>query len=88
MKSFHNVLEEEINEEYEYELENKLTDIDVKNKIEKILDIKNISEIFKYSIEVRNEKIRELNILKGVSKVQISRVLGMNKRLVQKIMEK
>ncbi len=82
------MLEEEINEEYEYELENKLTDIDVKNKIEKILDIKNISEIFKYSIEVRNEKIRELNILKGVSKVQISRVLGMNKRLVQKIMEK
>ena len=51
------MLEEEINEEYEYELENKLTDIDVKNKIEKILDIKNISEIFKYSIEVRNEKI-------------------------------
>ena len=82
------MLEEEINEEYEYELESKLTDIDVKNKIEKILDIKNISEIFKYSIEVRNEKIRELNILKGVSKVQISRVLGMNKRLVQKIMEK
>ncbi len=82
------MVDNDINEEYEYELESKLTDIDVKNKIKKILDIKNISEIFEYSIKVRNEKIRELNILKGVSKAQISRVLGMNKRLVQKIMEK
>ena len=82
------MIDNDINEEYEYELESKLTDIDVKDKIEKILDIKNISEIFEYSIKVRNEKIRKLNILKGVSKAQISRVLGMNKRLVQKIMEK
>ena len=82
------MVDNDINEEYEYELKSKLTDTDVKNKIEKILDIKNISEIFKYNIKIRNEKIRELNILKGVSKAQISRVLGMNKRLVQKIMEK
>ena len=82
------MVDNDINEEYEYELKSKLTDTDVKNKIEKVLDIKNISEIFEYNIKIRNEKIRELNILKGVSKAQISRVLGMNKRLVQKIMEK
>ncbi len=86
-KKFHNLFEDNINEEYEYELEGKLNDIELKNKIEKILNIKDVREISKYNTKIRDEKIRTLSIIKGVSRAQISRVLGMNKKTVERIMK-
>ena len=36
---------------------------------------------------MRNEEIKKLEIIKGISKVQVSRILGINKRLVERIMK-
>ena len=84
---YHHHNESQINDEFEYELVSKLTDAQVKEKIEKILNITNVREIRTYDKKLRNEQLKKLGIIKGTSKSQISRVLGINKKIIQKILK-
>lgn len=86
-KKFHNDSDEKINDEFEYEIKTKFTDEEVKNKIEKILKINDLKEINNLSIKKRDEKIRKLKELKGISYVQMSRVLGIKKGIVERAMK-
>lgn len=86
-KKFHNDNDEEINDEFEYEIKTKFTDEETKNKIEKLLKIKDLKEINNFSIKIRDEKIKNLKVLKGIPYVQISRVLGLKKGIVERAMK-
>ena len=44
-------------------------------------------EIRTYDTKLRNEQLKKLEIIKGTSKSQISRVLGINKKIIQKILK-
>lgn len=68
----------------EYEMRNRLTDEEVIYFIKEELKIYNIQEIQNYNIEYRNEIIRRIKEIKGVTQKQIARVLGVTVRIVQK----
>lgn len=83
----HQLEEEKINDYVEFEMINKLTDIEVKEKIEEVLALKSVREIKDYSIKLRNEKIKKLKEIKGTSKSQIARVLGINRKIIERAMK-
>ena len=84
---FHNYMTNEINEEVEYEGISKLTDEQVREKIQKILQLKEISDIYMYDKDTRNKRIKKLKDIQGTSKVQLARILGMNRKMLERIMK-
>ena len=84
---FHKYINEGINDEIEYEIIDKLADNEVKEKIEKLLQINDAREIRTYNTKIRNEKLKQLQEIKGTTKVQLSRVLGINKRMLERVMK-
>ena len=84
---YHSRKENLINEEVEYEFAYKLKDEQVKEKIQQILKIENVRLFRMYDKDTRDAKLKELKIIKGASKAQISRVLGINKKMVERIMK-
>ena len=76
---------EESLELLEYEMRNKLTDEEVIYFIKQKLNIDNIEKIQNYNKKDRNDIIRKLKNTKGITQPQISRILGINIRLVRKI---
>ena len=83
---FHNVEDEKINDYVEFEIVNKLTDIELKERIEKLLKMDNVREIKEYNVQLRNEKIKKLKKIEGTSKSQIARVLGINRKVIERAM--
>ena len=81
---YHNRKVNLINEEVEYEFAYRLTDEQVKEKIQQILKIENVRVFHTYDKNTRNEKLKELKIIRGTSKAQIARVLGINKKIVER----
>ena len=84
----HSYESECINDEVEYEGIEKLTDEQVIEKIRKILKIQNIREIKDYDKKKRNEKLQQLKVIEGTTKVQISRILGINRKIIERAMER
>ena len=90
---FHNVdsdrnIEEKIRNIIEYELCEKMTDEEIEKYICEILHIQRVSEILQYSIEIRNEKLSKLRCLKNISVTQLSRVIGINRKMIERAMKK
>ena len=85
--AIHQREEEQINDYVEFEIISKLTDIEVKERIEKVLELNNIREIKNYNVQIRNAKIRKLKEIKGTSKSQIARVLGISRKIIERAME-
>ena len=85
--AIHQREEEQINDYVEFEMISKLTDIEVKERIEKVLELNNIREIKNYNVQIRNAKIRKLKEIKGTSKSQIARVLGISRKIIERAME-
>ena len=85
---FHNDVINEMNEEIEYEGIAKLTDEQLEEKIKRILQLKQIQEIYMLDRNTRNEKICLLKNIQGTSKVQLARVLGMNRKMLERIMKR
>jgi len=75
---------QESKELLEFEMRNKLTDEEVIYFIKEELGIFNIQEIQKYNINARREVIQKIKKIKGVTQVQIARVLGITLRMVQR----
>lgn len=91
-KKFHNIntndKQSEINNMLEYELCERLTDEELEKCIYDILDIKNIHEISKANTEIRNGLLSQLKCLKNVSTTQLARVIGLNRKMVERAMKK
>ena len=87
-QGFHNDNKENINDEYEYEIITKFTDEEAKIKIMEVLKLENLEEINNFSVKLRNEKIRKLEDIKGISKAQVARVLGTCNRTIERITKK
>ena len=82
------MFDEDLNAEYEFEMKNKLTDEELRDKIQKGLNIKDINQIREYNKKIRNEQIKKLGIIKGVSKTQIARVIRVKRGIVIEAMTK
>ena len=77
---FHKYKEERLNDNIEYEMIQRLSDDELKGKIEKLLEIEDVRDIRKYNTNIRNEKLKQLKEIRGATKVQLSRVLVINKK--------
>lgn len=68
----------------EYEMKSKLTDEELIYFIREELEIYNIQEIQKYPKDRRDEIIRKIKKFKGVTQKQISRLLGLNVKIIRR----
>ena len=87
-KGFHNDNKENINDEYEYEIITRFTDEEAKIKILEILQLENLKEINNFNVKLRNEKIRKIKSIKGISNAQISRILDLQKSKLERAIKK
>ena len=72
----------------EYEMKSSLTDNELIYFIKEILKIKNIQDIQKYNSELRDKLLKKLRTLNGLTYKQLSRVLGINIRVIQRVLNK
>ena len=68
----------------EYEMRDSITDEELIYFIENELNIKNIQEIQQYNAKYRNDLIKEIKKIYGTTHKQLSRVLGINIRIIQR----
>ena len=87
--AFHNVKGENKNASdlLEYEIRTRLTDEEAKIYIQKILEIKEIRELKIMNATYRNKVLKKLKELKGTSIAQISRVIGISKKILERAMK-
>lgn len=85
--NFHEEMENinNIEQMIEYEMLSKLTDNQVIGFLKEDLKIENLQEVQSYSKLKRNEIIRHLKGIKGCTNKQISRILGINIRIIQRV---
>lgn len=72
----------------EYEMKNNLTDDEIIYFVKEYLKIENIQKIQHYSSNFRDEIICKISKIKGVTQKQISRILGLNIRIIQRAVQK
>ena len=75
---------EKISDYIEFEFVSKLNDAQAKEIIQEVLGNEIVEEIKKYNMEIRNENIRKLKGIEGISKTQISRILGINRKIIER----
>ncbi len=87
--TFHAVNKEkkDIKEIIEYEMMEKLSDEQARQYMEQILVLENIQEINQYTIEKRNSYLKKLKNVKGITKVQIARLTGLSRKIVERAMK-
>lgn len=68
----------------EYEMNDKLSDEELRNIILNVLQIENVDEIKQYSPKLKKQMIKKLENIKGTSYHQISRVIGINRKMVER----
>ena len=76
-----------INKE-EFEIKRKLNDDEAIYEIRKKLKIDNILEIQKYNADYRDKIIKEINEINGITKEQLSRIVGISKRTIYRAIAK
>lgn len=79
--------QDNIKELMEYEMIEKLNDEQARKYIVEILGFKNIQEIAQYSMTKRNNYLRRLKNIQGISMAQIARLVGLSKKMVERIMK-
>lgn len=68
----------------EYEMKNQLTDNELIMFIREKLKIENIQEIQRYNKDIRDELLKKIKKIDGWSYKQLSRVLGISIRIIQR----
>ena len=81
-----NKLEEDEYSDAEFEIEKEMNDKEAKECIERILKIDNLISIKKYNYEIRNAYIYKIYEIKGISAIQIARLLKISKTTIYKIL--
>lgn len=71
-------------DEIEYEFITNFTDEDATKIIKDKLNIDNLNQICNYNVKIRNQFIRRIKSLKGISKIQISRILNIDRKIVER----
>ena len=90
---FHNIdsdedKETEIKNIFEYELCEKFTDQEVEKYICELFNIDNVYDILQYNNKIRNEKFEKLKCFKNVPISQLSRVIGVNRKMLERTIKK
>lgn len=85
---FHTINNNEYVEEKEFEIEQKLTDDEAILEIKRKLQINNIMQIQNYSAEYKKKIIREIVSIGGISKKQLARIIGVNRRTIHRAISK
>lgn len=85
-EEFHNanIMQENMKDFMEYEMIEKLNDEQARKYLIEILEIKNIQEIATYSTKKRNEYLKKLKDIRGISNVQIGRIIGLSAKIVER----
>lgn len=86
---FHNInsdsnKEEEIKNMIEYEMCEKMSDEEMRRHICELLEIENVHDIVKYNAKIRNEKLKKLKCFTNISISQVSRILGINRKMIER----
>lgn len=68
----------------EYEIRKTLADDEIIDLVKKELKIKNIQEIQGYEKQKRNDCLKKVKKIKGCTQKQLSRILGINIRIIQR----
>lgn len=68
----------------EYEMRHNLTDEEAIKKIKKLLNIENVLIISNLKRELRDKYIKKIFEIDGITQKQISRILGIGKRTIQR----
>lgn len=71
-------------EELEYEFLDKFDDKRALQIIKEKLNIENITEIVNYNVYLRNKYIKSMKKIDGISCAQISRILNLNRKIVER----
>lgn len=90
---FHNLninvdKETEIENMMEYELCERLNDGEIEKYICELLNIRSVREISKYNTETRNKKLSKLKCFKNISISQLSRITGINRKMIERAIKK
>lgn len=83
-KEFNLTYVENYFDKLEYEFINKFSDKEASEIIKKELDILDLGEISNYNVEIRNKYIKAIKRLNGISKSQISRILNINRKIIER----
>jgi len=89
---FHNInsdsnKEEEIKNIIEFELCEKMSDEEIEKHICELLGIQNISEILKYNRVIQKEKLSRLKCFSNISISQLSRIIRINRKMLERIIK-
>jgi len=87
---FHNInveenKQKEINDMIEYEMYEKMSDEEVGKYVCEILQIDNVHEITKFNKDIRNEKLLKVKNLKNISISQLSRAIGISRKIIERL---
>lgn len=83
---FHNMQSNtEILDLIEYEMKDKITDEEVIKYIYEVVKIDNVHEILEFNVEKRNQIISKIKENKKITSAQISRVLGLNRKIIERV---
>lgn len=88
-KRFHNTnntedKQNEINDMIEYEMYEKVLDEDVRKYVCEILQINNVHDILQFNKQTRDDKLSKVKKLKNISIRQLSRVIGINRKIIER----
>lgn len=83
--AFHNInSNNEIYEELEFEMKDKLTDEQLNRYICELLKIDEVHQITELNVEQRNKILIKIKERKEITSVQLARVLGINRKIVER----
>ena len=85
---FHNLDVDGINDICEYEMTTKLNDEEAKECMKYILKEEEIYEMKNYSKKDRDDILKLMSQIKGISLAQIARITGINKKVVERAVKK
>ena len=74
-----------IDDIHEYEMVNKVADSDIRKIIELKIGKEKLNSLNIYNKKVRDEILFEILQIKGVSNIQLSRVIGINRKLLDRL---
>ena len=69
----------------EYEMYEKMSDEEVGKYVCEILQIDNVHEITKFNKDIRNEKLLKVKNLKNISISQLSRAIGISRKIIERL---
>ena len=78
----------EIEDIMEYELCEKITDDEIEKYICELLNINSVHDILQYNTEIRNEKLSKFKCFKNISISRLSRITGINRKMIERAIKK